>query len=119
MQPAGFRKLTGFLALSAASTALIAASPALAAPLLTTTIAGFAPYAVTVGAAGFGLVATLLALKWRREADAANVQASEKLASLRAALDEVETLVAGMPEVSILWKDSGLEPVVRPGHHHL
>jgi signal transduction histidine kinase len=31
---------------------------------------------------------------------------------MRAALDEFETLLAGMPEVTILWKDAGLEPSV-------
>lgn len=112
MQPAGFRKLAGFLALSAAPVALVAASPALAAPLAMGSMTGAAPYAIAFGAAGFGVLASLLALKWRRQAEAAQHASAERLGAMRAALDEFEMLVAGMPEVTILWRDAGLEPAV-------
>lgn len=112
MQPAGFRKLAGFLALSAAPIALIAASPALASPLSSGSMAGAAPYAIALGAGGFGVLAALLALKWRRQAEAAQQASAERLGAMRAALDEFEMLVAGMPEVTILWKDAGFEPAV-------
>lgn len=65
-----------------------------------------------LGAAGFGLVASLLALKWRREAEAARRDSGERLGAMRAALDEFESLLAGMPEVTIIWRDSGIEPAV-------
>jgi len=112
MSPAGFRKLTGFLVLSAAPVALAAASPALAAPLASATVTAFAPYAVALGAAGFGLVAAILALRWRREAEQAQQKSAEQLGAMRAALDEFEMLVSGMPEVTIIWKDTGLDPEV-------
>ena len=112
MQPAGFRKFTGFVSVGVAGAALLAASPALAAPFAATAISGAAPYTMALGAAGFGLVATLLALKWRREAEAAQLDASEKLGAMRAALDEFEGLLAGMPEVTIIWRDAGIEPSV-------
>ena len=112
MQPAGFRKFTGFMAIGVAGAALFAASPALAAPFAATAISGAAPYTMALGAAGFGLVATLLALKWRREAEVAQLDASEKLGAMRAALDEFEGLLAGMPEVTIIWRDTGIEPSV-------
>lgn len=112
MKPAGFRKLSGFVVLSAAPVALIAASPALAAPVISANVMASAPYAIALGAAGFGLVATMLAARWRREADDARRMSAERLGEMRAALDEFETLLAGMPEVTILWKDTGLEPSV-------
>lgn len=112
MKPAGFRKLSGFVVLSAAPIALIAASPALAAPVISANMMATAPYAVALGAAGFGLVATMMAARWRREAEAASLTGAERLGEMRAALDEFETLLAGMPEVTILWKDTGLEPSV-------
>ncbi|RDE09395.1 sensor histidine kinase [Pelagibacterium lacus] len=113
MQPAGFRKRAGVAALSA--TGLVLASPVLAspiAPLAATSLSAAAPYAITLGAAGFALVSALLALKWRREADAARADSGERLGAMRAALDEFETLLAGMPEVTIIWRDTGIEPSV-------
>ena len=94
MQPARFRKLTGFVSVSAAASVLLVASPALSAPLVTAAISGAAPYAMMLGTAGFGLVAALLALKWRREAEAARRDSGERLGAMRAALDEFESLLA-------------------------
>jgi hypothetical protein len=85
MQPARFRKLTGFVSVCAATSALFAASPALSAPLAASALSGAAPYAMMLGAAGFGVVAALLALKWRREADAAQSEAAERLGAMRVA----------------------------------
>ncbi len=112
MKPAGFRKLSGFVALSAAPVALIGASPALAAPVVSANVLSAAPYAIALGAAGFGLVATMMAARWRREAESASASSRARLGEMRAALDEFEMLLAGMPEVTILWKDAGLEPSV-------
>ena len=112
MQPARFRKLTGFVSVCAATSALFSASPALAAPFSAAAFSEAAPYAMMLGAAGFGLVAALLALKWRREAEAARRDAGEKLGAMRAALDEFESLLAGMPEVTVIWRDTGIEPAV-------
>lgn len=112
MQPARFRKLAGFVSVCAATSALFAASPALSAPLAASALSGAAPYAMVLGAAGFGLVAGLLALKWRREAEAARSETGEKLGAMRAALDEFESLLAAMPEVTIIWRDTGIEPAV-------
>ncbi|HWJ89261.1 MAG TPA: ATP-binding protein [Pelagibacterium sp.] len=100
------------MSVSVATSALFAASPALAAPLATITMSGATPYAMMLGAAGFGLVATLFAVKWRREADAARFDAGKKLGTMRAALDEFESLLAGMPEVTVIWRDTGIEPSV-------
>ena len=112
MQPARFRTFTGFVSVCAATSALLAAAPALAAPIAASTVSGAAPYALMLGAAGFGLVAALLAVRWRREAEAARHDAGERLGAMRAALDEFETLLAGMPEVTIIWRDTGIEPAV-------
>ncbi len=112
MKPAGFRKFSGFMALSAAPSALLCASPALSAPLVSANMAATAPYAIAFGAAGFGLVATFMAARWRRAAEIADARGTARLGEMRAALDEFETLLAGMPEVTILWKDTGFEPSV-------
>ncbi|WP_196260053.1 ATP-binding protein [Pelagibacterium limicola] len=100
------------MALSAAPVAVLAASPALATPVISANVVNAAPYAIALGAAGFGLVATFMAARWRRAADLANASTAERLGEMRAALDEFETLLAGMPEVTILWKDTGLAPSV-------
>lgn len=112
MKPAGFRKRSGFVVLSTAPIALLAASPALATPVISANAMATAPYAIAVGAAGFGFVATLMAARWRRRAEIASQSNLERLSEMRAALDEFEMLLAGMPEVTILWKDTGLEPSV-------
>ena len=80
MQPAGFRKLTGFMALSATPVVIAAASPALAAPIAAGSMASAAPYALALGATGFGVLSALLALKWRRDADAAAAILAEHMA---------------------------------------
>lgn len=122
MRPAEFRKLTGFVTLAAPPLSLLAASPALSAPLVSASLSSAAPYAIALGATGFGIVASLLALKWRGAADRVERHAAVRLRSMRAALDEFETLLSGMPEVTIVWRDNGLEPavlgpisVLRPG----
>lgn len=112
MHPAGFRKPTGFVALCTSTLAMVSASPALSAPLSEASIVSVAPYAIALGAAGFGIAATLMAAKWRRIAETAHRQSTERLGAMRAALDDFETLVSGMPEVSIIWKDAGLEPLI-------
>lgn len=112
MQPARFRKHTGFVAICAGCAALTTVTPALGAPILAASMSGVAPYALMLGAAGFGLMGSMMALRWRREAEAARADASERVGAMRAALDEFETLLSGMPEVTIIWRDTGIEPAV-------
>ncbi|WP_164730614.1 sensor histidine kinase [Pelagibacterium montanilacus] len=99
------------------------ATPALAAPITSAAMTSLAPYAVALGAGGFGVAATLLAFRWRRRAELAEQRSAGRLGAMRAALDDFETLLSGMPEVTVVWKDAGIEPSVLgpitsllPGH---
>jgi signal transduction histidine kinase len=83
------------------------AVPALAQGASSTTLAGAAPLAIAVGAAGFALVAMAFVRSMLADGRTARHKASEQIAGLRALVDEYEALLSGSREVTVLWTESG------------
>ena len=103
MAPGHFRRRWGFVALVSAPLTLISAVPALAQGASTNTLAGAAPLAVAVGAAGFALVAMALVRRMLADSKTARRQSNDQIAGLRALVDEYEALLSGTREVTVLW----------------
>ena len=90
--------------------ALTMATPALAQGLSGAGLAGAMPIAIAVGAASFALIAALLFRRTVKDAKAARTLAGTQIASLRALVDEYEALLAGVPEITVLWAEHGAAP---------
>lgn len=108
MRPAKFRNLLGF----AAPLSILTASPSLSAPLDMARLADTAPIAMIAGALAFGGVAAWFvrgALRQNREA----VQtAAHGQAAMRATLDDFESLLHGLPELTLVWRGDASEPQI-------
>lgn len=86
----------------AAAQTLLGASPSQLAPI--------APYAIAVGAAVFGAVSAWSAWRSRRSRDTAGREARRQLRQMRASLDEIEALLSGMREITLIWHDGATRP---------
>lgn len=67
------------------------------------------PPLIAVGAIGFGIAAVLW-LKRARRKKSGQAPNPDENAHMRAKLDQYETLLAGLPEVSLLWTQGNPEP---------
>ena len=112
MRPDNLRTHHRFAALPCSAIALFSASPALASPISATVLIDFAPAALFLGAIVFGAISTILFRRLRKRSLAAYDHAQAMLAEMRAALDEYETLLAGLPEITIVWPQTGDAPRV-------
>ncbi len=86
----------------AAAQSLLGASPAQLAPI--------APYAIAVGAAVFGAVSAWSAWRSRRNRESASRAARRQLRRMRASLDEIEALLSGMREITLIWHEGATGP---------
>lgn len=111
MKPAWFRKRWGFAA-GAASGLGLSASPALALTFQSNLIYGAAPMAIAAGAIAFGVIASVAAFGLRHKYAVNNARLDAQLATTRADLDELEALLATMPEVTIVWHQQDTPPQV-------
>lgn len=124
MQPAWIRHERGFRATgakallrtctmcSAGVGATVLSSPAIAIPIETTYMSGVAPIAIAVGALGFGVLASALVLKWRKDSIVTQEHAQNQLSTLRAELDETQAILEGMPEITLRWQHNRSTPLV-------
>jgi len=106
MQPAWIRIERGFCACGAGALVLLTSAPALSAPIETSYMFGVAPIAIALGALGFGVMASALVLRWRRDGLVDSKRTRRQLASLRAELDEAQAVLEGMPEITLLWQEN-------------
>ena len=118
MGPGRFREKRGFgarLAAPLVSTAsLLAATPAFAQGFNAASIAGVVPIAIAVGGGGFGLIALYVLRRVLREGRAARARSAERVAGLRAIVDQYEALLSGAREVTVFWTGSGPEAALGP-----
>ena len=87
-----------------------AASPALAQSYSASAVVGAMPLAIALGAGGFALIAMTLIRKLMKEARTTRERANAQIGKLRALVDEYEALLAGMPEVMVLWTENADGP---------
>ena len=103
MQPDGFRRRLGFALSGAASLTLLAAVPALAQGLTSSSLMTAIPLAVALGAGGFALLAMAIIRTVKREGRLAQRRASDQIASLRALVDGYEALLSSVNEITVVW----------------
>ncbi|MFD2647978.1 PAS-domain containing protein [Devosia albogilva] len=125
MAPGRLRKHWGFAPLGAAPLTLMTAIPASAQGFASANLVGAAPIAIALGAGGFALIATVVVRGIIRDGRIARRRDAERIAGLRALVDEYEALLSGTREVTILWTEQGAEPrllgqasaILPPGRH--
>lgn len=111
MAPARFRTRSGFLP-SLIGASLLGTTSAHAATISSAQLGSALPIAIVVGAVGFSLFATLMARKAKsRNADISR-QAFSQMADLRAELDVVTSVLEGMPELTLMWRDISAPPTI-------
>ena len=110
MAPERLRKHWGFMPAGAASLSLLTAVPAQAQGLTSANLVGAAPIAIALGTAGFAVVATVVVRNLLRESRVARRRDAERIAGLRAMVDEYEALLSGTREVTVLWTEDGNAP---------
>ncbi len=114
MVPERFRTRTVLLG-GASLTTILGASPAFAlnlASISSNQILSVTPFAIAGGAAAFGAVSAFFAYRARRRGNALANYARRQLRDMRAHLDELEGLLAGMREVTLIWREHASEPQV-------
>ena len=99
MAPGGFRRTWGFAGICAAPTAWLSAMPALAQGPATSALTGAAPLATARGAAAFALLSAIALHTVIGKGRAARRAAEDKIASLRALVDQYEGLLAAWPRI--------------------
>lgn len=108
-QPGRFRQHFGF---GTSVLAIVAATPAIGAPLSTGELTGAAPLALTIGAIGFCLISALLLRRAKRRSEHLSHTAQNDLARIRAELDLTQSILDGMDELTLIWRDAGQAPIV-------
>ena len=108
MTPAWFRKRWGFAAGAAAAS--VSVTPAAAQTVQSSLLAGAAPMAIATGAIAFGVIASVAALGLRQKYARSRSKVEARLATVRAHLDDLESLLASMPEVTIVWQEQDTPP---------
>ncbi len=103
MRPDGFRRRLGFALCGAATLTLLAAAPALAQGLTTSSLSGAVPLAIAVGAGAFAVLATAFVRNLLRDGRQAQRLASGQIASLRALVDDYEALLSSTGEITVVW----------------
>jgi signal transduction histidine kinase len=106
MGPGGFRRTWGFAALSAAPIALFAATPALAQSGAVTSFLAAAPLAILLGGGSVALIAAIAFHSLRRRDSERRRQVDDRIAGLRALVDQYEALLSGTREITILWSEN-------------
>lgn len=112
MRPERFRNRWGFATIQAAPLALFAANPALSAPIANTQIIDTLPITIAIGALGFGLLASFLVRRARRQSAATTERAYQQMAEMRAELDIATGVLDGLSELTIMWHDIDTPPSV-------
>lgn len=110
--PEHFRRRLGFGALQTAAVALFTATPALSAPVEAAQMAGIGPIIVIAGALGFGLLASLWVRQTRRQSARITDRAYLQMAEMRAEMDFATGVLDGLPEVTMVWRDTNARPRV-------
>ncbi len=98
--------------IQAAPLAILAATPALSAPISTAGITDAAPVAIAIGALGFGLLASYMVRRSRRYSDEAVDQAYQQMAEMRAELDLSTAILDGLNELTLIWRDANTAPAI-------
>lgn len=103
MRPDGFRRRLGFALCGAATLTLLAAAPALAQGLSSSSLMGAVPLAIAVGAGAFALLAAAILRNFMRDGRTAQRRALGQIASLRALVDDYEALLSSTGEITVVW----------------
>jgi signal transduction histidine kinase len=111
MAPDRFRKHRGFAIMASAPLTLSTAAPAWAQGVSTVSLGGIAPIAVAVGAGCFAILAVTVVRTMLKEGRIVRRRNNERIAGLRALVDDYENLIAGNREVTIVWgQEAGVPP---------
>lgn len=111
MAPDRLRKHRGFAILASTPLTLSTAAPAWAQGISTASLGGIAPIAVAVGAGCFAILAVTVVRTMLKENRAARRRDKERIAGLRALVDDYENLIAGNREITIVWThEAGVPP---------
>ncbi len=100
------------------NTLLLASSPfvfissASAAPVLKSNIIEFAPLVIIIGSLIFGVIGSFFVRSIIVEKKANEKEANEQLSSMRSTLDNYEVLLAGLPQIIIIFSQENSPPVV-------
>lgn len=93
---------------------IVATTPAAAQGFATGAIGSVMPIAVAVGGASFGVIALLLLRRARQAALGSARRDGERIAALRATVDQYEALLAGGREITVIFGASGPEAALGP-----
>jgi signal transduction histidine kinase len=111
MRPGGIQAALGSLTLGL----LAGAGSATAQPLGTYSsdrMLALPPLAIALGAIAFAAIASLIAYRARKRSNAIERAANVQVTRLRAALDQAEAAITGLPEVTMVWRNQSTEPEV-------
>lgn len=108
--PEKFPGRLGFGALHIAPAALFAATPALSAPIEPAHMSGVGPAIFIMGALGFGLLASLLVRRAHKQSASVAGRAHQQMAQMRAEVDFATSVLDGLPEVTLVWRETNARP---------
>lgn len=108
--PENFRRRLGFGAIQVAPAALLVATPALSAPIEPAQMSGLGPIIFIAGALGFGLLASLLVRRTRKSSAVVTDRAYQQMAEMRAEVDFATSVLDGLPEITMVWRDTNARP---------
>ncbi len=87
-------------------------TPAFAAPISTGSIIEIAPLLVIFGALVFGIFSAIYIRHLQKAKKASDLAAIEQIASMRSKLDNYEVLLAGLPQIVIIWPQEDSRPSI-------
>lgn len=111
-RPKHLRDRLGFASLYATPILLGSSSFAHSAPLTIGQMNGTAPVALAVGALGFSFVAAMLLRRARKRNSAITETAQSEIAQMRAELDLTQSVLEGLSELTLVWRDLNAAPLV-------
>lgn len=110
MQPGHFRRRWEFVGTGSAVVTLMSASPALAQGAPAPLLLGAGPIAAALVLAAVGILALSFINAAKRRGRLARARANAQISSLRAMLDQYESVLAGWREITVTWDEAGAPP---------
>jgi signal transduction histidine kinase len=110
MGPEAIRNRLGLRFAGCSAFALASAAPATAQSFAVPLHTGTLPLALALGTVAFAIIAAAVGRRMIASARSGEARAKEQMSSLRALVDEYESLLAGSRELTILWRTADAEP---------
>jgi len=114
MKPANIRNrwnLSGFFtAFFTLALTLIFTQRAISAPFSASMLITATPFAIIFGALAFGIIALFFLHRAQVERKKADEQAKSQMINMRASIDNYEILLAGLPQIIVIWSQSNTQP---------